>query len=61
MNLIEANNNNNQMELEFAGQMVERHDVQAPGLLEVSGGHHNPWVCLRWLLYFLRNRRNTQS
>lgn len=37
MNLIEPNNN--QMELEFAGQMVERHDVQAPGLLEVSWGY----------------------
>lgn len=34
MNLIESNNN--QMDLEFAGQMVERHDVQAPSLLEVS-------------------------
>lgn len=35
MNLIESTNNNNQMEVEFAGQMVERHDIQAPGLLEV--------------------------
>lgn len=35
MNLIESTNNN-QMEMEFAGQMVERHDVPAPSLLEVG-------------------------
>lgn len=53
MNLIETNNN--QMDLEFAGQMVERHDVQPPSLLEVRLGHTLTKGWTPYLVYFLYN------